>query len=184
MQGVQSTIKANLLWGLTPGHGTQGQGIDNSPNFNGDPAGKPLDVKLTYDVLWDPSDPSTQDQIFAQLKDLKNFPNLYTSVTTNPLDTCGSSLSVCVEKFTFCCIQICVGTTPQKICNACRIRDYCDPKTPEDQAAFENEARSEFCGNLPDFDRPEDTRGIPTGNNFNWAVLHILMVRNLHVIFT
>lgn len=88
---MESTVKANLLWGLRPGQGSQGEGIDNSPNLDGDPAGEPVDVLLRHEDSWDPSDPGTQAKVFQQLEALQNQPELYTSITNNPLATCVST---------------------------------------------------------------------------------------------
>ena len=56
----------------------------------------------------------------------------------------------------------------------CRLRNYCDSDSA-DQAtreAFEVQGRSFFCSDL------DSDTGLPTGNDFNWAVMHMLMVRN------
>jgi hypothetical protein len=87
LQGRESAVQVDLLWGLTPGQGKDGQGIDNSPNLDGDPAGTPVDVLLTHDSAWDPSDPKTQAQIFTQLSELSKRGDIFTSVTNNPLST-------------------------------------------------------------------------------------------------
>lgn len=84
---MESAVKASLLWGLKPDQGV-GEGIDNSPNVDGDPAGKPVDVKLNHEATWDPSDAATQAQVGQVLAELQEQPQLYTSVTNNPLDTC------------------------------------------------------------------------------------------------
>lgn len=107
LQGVQSTIKASLLWGLTPGQGATGQGIDNGPNLDGDPAGQPVDVRLTHDESWDPSDRIVQKQIFAQLDDLMDRDHLVLQlrnpITNNPLDTCATLLQHACSLPIFAC---------------------------------------------------------------------------------
>ena len=37
---------------------------------------------------------------------------------------------------------------------------------------FEQQGRSEFCSEV------DGGTGLPTGNNFNWAVLHMLLAKN------
>lgn len=69
------------MWGVA----SEG-GIDNSPNINGDPAGDPVNVTLSFDTAWDLSDPQEQANIVAQLDDLKNRGDLFTDITANPLD--------------------------------------------------------------------------------------------------
>lgn len=55
----------------------------------------------------------------------------------------------------------------------CRLQNYCDPSlNPSADAAFVQQGRSFFCSNL------DSNTGLPTGNEFNWAVMHMLMVEN------
>lgn len=53
----------------------------------------------------------------------------------------------------------------------CRLQKYCDTSSG-DAEDFELQGRSFFCSNL------DSQTGLPTGNEFNWAVLHMLMIKN------
>ena len=55
-----------------------------------------------------------------------------------------------------------------------RLRNYCDSDPADDEAreVFEQQGRSEFCSEV------DGGTGLPTGNNFNWAVLHMLLAKN------
>jgi hypothetical protein len=64
VQGVFSTIQAQILWGLEEG------GVDNTPNVEGDPVGLPQTTLLKFAPQFDLSKPEWQLLVNRQLEDL------------------------------------------------------------------------------------------------------------------
>lgn len=74
VQGVFSTIPATIIWGLTP------DGIDNTPNVEGDPVGLAQINPLTFDTSFDLSKPKWQLLVQRQMADLFEASKVATGV--------------------------------------------------------------------------------------------------------
>jgi hypothetical protein len=88
---VFSTVPAAIIYGLAP------DGIDNTPNVEGDPVGQPSLNLLTFDKWFDLSQPKWQLLVQRQMEDLFEPTKVSTGVQavdsmTNTTDVCPSAI--------------------------------------------------------------------------------------------
>lgn len=141
MQGGLSTVIADLVWGLAA------DGIDNTPNVQGDPAAEPVDNILTYQVE-QPGQLLDFGTVETQLMIRDILGTLFADIDAGiPLDERRGVVSF-------------IARNPL---NA--VREFCVPGSTTDTPEEDRPPRN----NLPECQNIDDATRLPTGKDFHAA---------------